>query len=86
MCPKGLKQGEVTSPLLFSPFIDDIANEIIKHGKHGVQFIPDLVEIFILLFADDVALVSDTPRGLQNQLDILIFKKMRMQWIYVLTN
>ena len=33
--------------------------------------IPDLIEIFILLFADDVILVSDTVCGLQNQLNVL---------------
>ena len=29
------------------------------------------MEIFLLLFADDIILISDTPRGLQNQLDVL---------------
>ena len=29
------------------------------------------MEIFLLLFADDIVLISDTPRGLQNQLDVL---------------
>ena len=71
-CPKGLKQGEITSPLLFSLFISEIADDIIRKGKHGVQLLPDFLEIFILLFADDVALFSDTPRGLQNQLDNLM--------------
>ena len=33
--------------------------------------IPDLVEIVILLFADDGILVSDTVCGLQNQLNVL---------------
>ena len=72
MCPKWLKQGEITSPLLFSLFIHEIAQDITNNGKHGAQLLPDLVEIFILLFADDVALISDTPSGLQNQLNILM--------------
>ena len=38
---------------------------------HGIQLLPGLVEIFLLLFADDIVLISDTPRGLQNQLDVL---------------
>ena len=38
---------------------------------HGIQLLPWLVEIFLLLFADDIVLISDTPRGLQNQLDVL---------------
>ena len=71
LCPKGLKQGEITSPLLFSLFINEVAVEIMRSGKHGVQLFPDLLEIFILLFADDIAVLSDTPRGLQTQLDIL---------------
>ena len=37
---------------------------------HGIQLLPGLVEIFLLLFAD-IVLISDTPRGLQNQLDVL---------------
>lgn len=70
-CRKGLKQGEITSPLLFSLFINELAMDIIKYGRHGVQLLPDLVELFILLFADDIVLLSDTIVGLQNQLNVL---------------
>ena len=44
-----------------------------QQGKYGIQLIPDLIGIgiFILLFADDVILVSDTICGLQNQLNSL---------------
>ena len=70
MCSRGLKKGEIYSPVLFSLFIDELAYEIMQWGKHGIQLIPDLVEIFILLFADDVILVSDAVCGLQNQLNV----------------
>ena len=70
-CQKGLKQGEITSPLLFSVFINELARNIIKEGKHGIQLFPDLIELFILLFADDIVLLSDTIVGLQNQLNVL---------------
>ena len=59
------------SPVLFSVFINDSANEIMQRGRHGIQLIPDLIEIFNLLFADNVILVSDTECGLQNQLNVL---------------
>ena len=44
-----------------------------QQGKYGIQLIPDLIGIgiFILLFADDVILVSDAICGLQNQLNSL---------------
>jgi len=33
--------------------------------------VPGVMELFILLFADDIALLSTTSTGLQNQLDYL---------------
>eukprot|EP00745_Piridium_sociabile_P010012 TRINITY_DN16984_c0_g1_i1.p1 TRINITY_DN16984_c0_g1~~TRINITY_DN16984_c0_g1_i1.p1 ORF type:complete len:102 (-),score=2.31 TRINITY_DN16984_c0_g1_i1:37-342(-) len=71
MCPLGLKQGEVCSPVLFSLFINELATEIIQKGKHGIQLIPDFLEILILMFADDIILLSDSITGLQNQLHVL---------------
>ncbi len=44
---------------------------ILENGKHGVQLFPDLLEILLLMFADDVVLVSHTISGLQQQLHIL---------------
>ena len=68
---KSLKQGEITRPLLFSLFINELAGDILKNGRHGIQLLPDMLELFILLFADDIVLLSDTIVGLQNQLDVL---------------
>ena len=45
VCPRGLKQGEICSQVLFSLFIDDLANTIMQRGKHGIRLIPDLIEI-----------------------------------------
>ena len=30
MCPRGLKQGEICCPVLFSLFINELANEIMQ--------------------------------------------------------
>ena len=48
-----------------------IAIEVSKTGRHGIQLIPGTIDIFLLLFADDVILLSNTIVGLQNQLDSL---------------
>ena len=54
-------------------------------GRHGIQLIPDLIEIFILLFADDVILVSDTVCGLQNKLNVPFDTANRLS-LFVNTN
>ena len=70
-CPQGVKQGCMLSPQMFSFFINELAVEVSKKGKHGIQLIPGALEIFMLLFADDVILLSSSAIGLQNQLNAL---------------
>jgi hypothetical protein len=70
-CPTGVRQGCVLSPALFSMFINQLASHMNDNGRHGIQMLPGLIELFILLFADDVALLATTPIGLQNQLRVL---------------
>jgi hypothetical protein len=70
-CPQGVKQGCILSPVIFSLLINDVAEKVAKNGKHGIQFLPGLQEMFLLLFADDICLVSTTPAGLQNQINNL---------------
>ena len=70
-CPQGVKQGCLLSPLIFSLLLSEVAEYVRKNGKHGIQLLPSLEEIFLLLFADDIVLVSSTPSGLQNQINNL---------------
>ena len=56
---------------MFSLFVNELAVEVSRNGKHGIQMIPGAIEIFLLLFADDVIFMSSTPAGLQNQLNHL---------------
>ena len=51
--------------------INELANEILEKGKHGVSLDPAEIELFLLLFADDLTLLSSTVTGLQNQLNVL---------------
>ena len=70
-CPVGVRQVCVLSLTIFSLFINQLANYITETGRHGIELLSGLVELFILLFADDVALLATTPYGLQNQLKSL---------------
>ena len=70
-CLQGLKQGCIVSPILFSLLINELANEIILKGRHGVSLGPNEIELFLLLFADDLTLLASTIIGLQNQLNVL---------------
>ena len=70
-CPTGVRQGCLLSPLIFSLLISEVAELVNKKGKHGYQFVPNCREIFLLLFADDIALISTSSAGLQNQINNL---------------
>lgn len=64
----GLKQGCNLSPTLFSLYLNDLAVEIKSLGcgvKYGEK------ELSILLFADDIALLSDSEEKMQQMLTCL---------------
>ena len=63
-CRNGLGQGCLCSPMLFFFFkfffINELAKGIPEKGRHGIQLLPDEVQLFLLLFADDAG--SSTVR------------------------
>jgi hypothetical protein len=67
----GVKQGCPLSPTLFGLYIDDLETIIVERAN-GLD-LPALGDSPLppLLYADDLALVSSTYRGLQKQLDLL---------------
>ena len=59
-CPitKGLLQGEILSPLLFTLFIADLVKFLIKKGIRGAA-LDKITEVFALAFADDKVFLAE---------------------------
>ena len=56
----GVREGCVLSPLLFAIYINDLVELIVK--RCGTR-------VVIILFADDIAMIAQTPEDLQEALD-----------------
>ena len=69
-CNIGVKQGCPLSPLLFGLFIDGLEDHLSQLiGDHPPELAGVIVRL--LLYADDLAMMSTTAAGLQQQLDAL---------------
>ena len=85
-CLTGVRQGENLSPFLFSIFLNDLETFLIEHNCSPLTLVQDiyeqelnnLLEIFVILYADDTVLLADTRTGMQNALDL--FQLYCNQW------
>jgi hypothetical protein len=68
-CDVGLLQGEIVSPILFSLFVNDI--ELFLQKDESSCLTLDQLSIYLLLFADDAVIFSETAHGLQTSLHYL---------------
>jgi len=69
-CFMGVKQGCPTSPTLFGLYVNELQKHLLETADIDA---PDLCGILapLLLYADDLILMSTSPEGLQRQLDAL---------------
>ena len=70
-CHIGTRQGCVSSPLIFTLFINDLVTLLRENCRNGIFITQDVPDVLGLLFADDVAGCADTAIALQRQLDII---------------
>ena len=68
----GLKQEDPSSPFFFNLYMNDLCPELLQ--KSSIIDSPPFsnTNIFCLLWADDLVLMSKTDKGLQEQIDILV--------------
>ena len=66
---KGVKQGCVISPTLFSIYVNDLAVEL-NNLNCGVS-LQETLNISVLLYADDIAVLSETEAGMQTMINKL---------------
>ena len=59
----------ILSPFLFAIHVNDIEEEFIIKGANGIDV--GYLNLFLLLYAGDIVIFSDSPEGLQQSLDIL---------------
>ncbi len=65
----GIKQGDPISPTLFNIFIDDLASEILSANNDHPNLSGNLIPL--LMYADDIVLLSESIEGLQSSLNTL---------------
>lgn len=68
-CYLGVRQGESLSPFLFSMYLNDIEHEFYASNMTSIDL--GSIKLFLLLYADDITLFSETPEGLQEGLNTL---------------
>ena len=71
-------QGECLSPILFSLYLNDIEEQLMKSGIEGID--TDMFKLFLLLYTDGIVIFANNPEELQNGLDLLydFFSKWKL--------
>ena len=68
-CNVGTRQGDLSSPIIFSLYINDLVQYIRDTCRNGIFITNNIPDIFCLMYADDVANCADTANNLQLQLN-----------------
>ena len=70
-CNVGTRQGDVSSPLIFALFINDLCTLLLEQCGDRIFITPDVADIFCLMYADDIANCAETRVRLQRQVNLI---------------
>ena len=76
VCQMGVRQGENLSPFLFAIYINNLETFFIENNIECLQKIREYaidqmglyLKLFLLLYADDTILISESATGMQRML------------------
>ena len=66
---RGVRQGRLLSPVLFSLFLNDLQGYLLEGGANGITLWD--IKIFSLLYADDLVLIAESEEDLKLLMRIL---------------
>ena len=61
----GVLQGEALSPFLFPMYLNDFESFLMKNGSDSIEI--GMLNLFLILYADDTVIISESAEGLQKQ-------------------
>lgn len=65
-CELGVRQGECLSPFLFAMYLNDLEEEFNQKGSESIDV--GMLKMFLILYADDIVLFSDSAAELQKKI------------------
>ena len=66
-CFKGLVQGDALSPLIVSLFVNDLESDLMSDNCPSLHL--NEINVFLLMYADDIVLQGESPENLQTRLN-----------------
>ena len=85
-CGNRIRQWEIWSPFLFSLYLNDLETFLEKNNVTDLKTLSDeleqelgyYVKLFVIMYADDTALLAESARNLQNMLNL--FHEYCLKW------
>ena len=71
-CNVGTRQGDVSSPLIFALFTNDLCTLLRERCGDDIFITSEVADIFCLMYADDIANCSETRVRLQRQMNLML--------------